>query len=382
MDDESAKKLINVSYKDGAIGAAEETGVELLDFASIESKCIRWLWPGWLARGKLHVIAGAPGTGKTTIALSIAAAISAGSAFPDGRTTTPGKVIIWSGEDDPSDTLKPRLIAADADINQIVSVGPVTEYDPDRRANCTYPFDPARDIDALTKVLAPMDDLALIIIDPLVAAVGGDSNKNAEVRRGLMPLVNLAEAKNAALLGVSHYTKGTQGRDPLERVTGSLAFGAAARLVFGTVKQRQPEGEEPRARFLLARVKSNIGPDGGGFEYEFEQREIEPHILANRIKWGAAIDGDARAMIAEAEADPDDSRQDAVSWLREYLRDGRKNPKNVYNDGKAAEGYKEHQLDRAKKKLKVKSGRDGMNGPWYWELPETDSPREGPDVPF
>jgi len=84
-----------------------------------------------------------------------------------------------------------------------------------------------------------MDDLALIIIDSIVAAVGGDSNKNAEVQRGLMPLIKLAEAKNAALLGVSHYSKGTQGRDPLERVTGSLAFGAAARLVFGTVKQRQ-----------------------------------------------------------------------------------------------------------------------------------------------
>lgn len=380
MDDATAKSLINVAYKNGEAGTAEKIGVELLDFASIKSTAIRWLWPYWLARGKLHVIAGAPGTGKTTIALSIAAAISAGSPFPDGHKTTPGKIIIWSGEDDPADTLKPRLIAAEADINQIVSVGPVTEYDPDRRANCTYPFDPARDVDALTKMLAPIEDLALIIIDPIVAAVGGDSNKNAEVRRGLLPLVKLAEAKNAALLGVSHYSKGTQGRDPLERVTGSLAFGAAARLVFGTVKQRQPDGEEPRARFVLARLKSNIGPDGGGFEYEFEQREIEPHILANRIKWGAAIDGDARAMIADAEADPDDGEPGAANWLREYLRDGRKNAKAVYGDGDRA-GYSKNQLKRAMKGARVKSEKDGMDGGWYWHLRDSEE-REGRDVPF
>jgi putative DNA primase/helicase len=380
VNNENAAKAAAALWKNGEAGAAEKTGVELLDFASIESKAIRWLWPGWLARGKFHVIAGAPGTGKTTIALSIAAAISAGTPFPDGHKTAPGKVFIWSGEDDPADTLKPRLIAAGADINKLGYVGPVTEYDPERKANCTFPFDPARDVPALEAKLAHLDDVALIVIDPIVAAVSGDSNKNAEVRRGLMPLIKLAEAKNAALLGVSHYSKGTQGRDPLERVTGSLAFGAAARLVFATVKQRQLEGETG-ARFLLARVKSNIGPDGGGFEYEFEQREIEPHILANCIKWGNAISGDPRAMIADAEADPDDNEQDAMSFLRQYLGDGRKEVKDVMREGRAA-GYSPDQLKRAKKNLQVKSEKDGMDGGWYWRLRDSEAPREGPDVPF
>jgi hypothetical protein len=381
VNDKNAAALIKLKYEDGDIGAAVETGVKLLSADEIESKPIRWLMLGWLARGKLHILAGSPGTGKTTIALSLAACISAGLTFPNGQKAVPGKVVIWSGEDDPGDTLKPRLIAAGADLSQIQFVGPVIDYSEDKKANCAFPFDPARDVEKLAVALAAMDDLAMIIIDPIVSAVSGDSHKNAETRRSLAPLVELAAKKDAVLLGITHLTKGTQGREPLERVTGSLAFGAMARLVFGTVKQRQPEGEETEPQFTLARLKSNIGKDGGGFKYQFEQVETEGRITANRINWGEAVEGDPRAMIAAAEADPDDEAEGVVNFLRQYLSDGRREANDVYREG-IKEGYSRDQLKRAKDKAHVKSEKDST-GPWYWQLRGSVAPpKEGKDVPF
>lgn len=381
--DENAAAVIAAAYKDGEAGAEDKPRVILQNAADIKPEPIQWLWLDWLARRKLHILAGSPGTGKTTIALSWAATISAGGKFPDGREATPGKVLMWSGEDDPRDTLIPRLMAAKADLSKIEFVGPVVEYDMDQQKNVVVPFDPARDIEKLATAVATIDDLALIVIDPIVSAVIGDSHNNGDVRRGLMPLGKLAEARNAALLGITHYTKGTQGRDPLERVTGSLAFGAAARFVFGTAKQRQPEGEDAETRFIMARVKSSIGQDGGGFEYQFEQVEIDPRIPANRIKWGEAISGDPRALIADAEADPDDDEQDAVSWLRDYMSDGSKAATDMYRDGRA-QGYSKDQVKRAKKKLHLKKEKEkgSMTGGWRWELPGAGVPREGKDVPF
>jgi len=75
----------------------------------LEIHPVRWLWPGWLAAGKLHILGGAPGTGKTTLTLAMAATVTTGGAWPDGATSPCGNVVVWSGEDDPADTLKPRL---------------------------------------------------------------------------------------------------------------------------------------------------------------------------------------------------------------------------------------------------------------------------------
>ena len=89
--------------------------VVLTNGADLTPEPVIWLWPYWLARGKLHLLAGAPGQGKTTIALAMAATVSIGGRWPDGSRCEPGNVLIWSGEDDPADTLLPRLIASGAD---------------------------------------------------------------------------------------------------------------------------------------------------------------------------------------------------------------------------------------------------------------------------
>src|SRR5262245_26445054 len=93
--------------------------VDLIRATSIEPTPITWLWGGWLSRGKVHVLAGPPGVGKTTVAMALAAAISAGGNWPDGTRADPGHVLIWSGEDDPGDTLIPRLVVNGADLSAI-----------------------------------------------------------------------------------------------------------------------------------------------------------------------------------------------------------------------------------------------------------------------
>lgn len=338
--------------------SAKASIVELLPADMLKPEPIRWLWPGWLARGKLHVLAGAPGTGKTTLAMSLAATVSSGGRFPDGVLAKKGRVIIWSGEDDPTDTLLPRLIVAGVDRSYVQFVGEVKDQR-GRRA-----FDPA--IDVATLEAAAPSDVALIIVDPLVSAVAGDSHKNAEVRRSLAPLVDLATKLDAALLGITHYSKGTQGRDPLERVSGSLAFGALARIVFGTAQQG--EDDAVLRRMVVARAKSNIGPDGDGFLYGFEQVEVDKEISASRIVWDGMLHGTARDLLAEPETDESgNGPQGVVDFLRDLLARGPMIVDEVKRQGSAA-GFSFRALQRALKRAGFKSKRQGFGKPALWSL--------------
>lgn len=340
--------------------------------SDISPEPIKWFWPGWLAAGKLHVLAGAPGTGKSTVAFSIAAAVSAGGAFPDGFRAAPGDVLIWSGEDDARDTIVPRFMAAGADLSRIHIVRGV--IDGERR-----PFDPATDAPLLAEAAARLGNIALVIVDPLVSAVAGDSHKNAETRRGLQPLVDLGQQLAAVVLGITHYTKATNGRDPVERVTGSLAFGALARIVLGTARQ-QANGKSAPRHYTLARAKSNIGPDGGGFAYGIESTTLAGGICTSRIAWGEALAGTARELLTEAEPDREgDGASDAANFLCDLLHDGPLPAKSIFAEAAAA-GYSRDQMHRAKKKLGVAATKTGMAGGWVWRLraPE-DSPEDGED---
>lgn len=343
--------------------------VELIGADQLKPEAIRWLWPGWLARGKLHVLAGAPGTGKTTLAMAMAAAVSASTALPSGWKPRRGSVLIWSGEDDPADTLVPRLIAAGADRSRIHFVRDTIDEDDYRR-----PFDPSRDVDMLAIAALGIKDIALIVVDPLVSAIGGDSHKNAEVRRGLAPLVGLAARLDAALLGITHYSKGTGGREPLERVSGSLAFGALARVVMGTVRQK--EGEDSTQNMVLARAKSNIGPDGGGYAYAFEQIELAGYdgLIASRIVWGSELQGTARELLAEPEETREDreapARDGAKEFLLELLQEGPVATEEIKAEGKDA-GFTFATLRRAKDVIGAKARKNGFeDSRWFWSLPD------------
>ena len=167
------------------------------------------------------------------------------------------------------------------------------------------PFDPATGMPDLVKAARKLPDLKLVILDPVVAAVSGDSHKNTETRRGLQPVVDLADQLDCAVLGITHLSKNTGGREPLERVAGSIAFGAVARVVLATVKPADTEA--PRR---LVRAKSNLGPDTGGFEYTLFGAPVPgQEFNAQRVEWGEVLEGSARELMAVEQ--PDDR---AMPW--------------------------------------------------------------------
>jgi putative DNA primase/helicase len=228
------------------------------------------------------------------------------------------------------------------------------------------PFDPAIDTPLLALALSRLPTPpAMLIVDPIVSAVAGDSHKNSETRRSLQPLVDLGERIGCAILGISHFSKGTSGRDPVERVTGSLAFGALARAVMAAVKTRAQDGT-PGPR-LFARAKSNLGPDGGGFHYSLEQVALpdSPGVYASRVLWGDPVEGEASALLAAAEADTDaDERAvlaDAESWLVATLAEagGSMDRREIMGAAKRAH-FPERTVYRARDKSGVQARTAGF----------------------
>lgn len=339
------------------------TEVVLTNGADLRPEPVKWLWPSWLALGKLHILAGAPGQGKTTIALACAATVTGGGRWPDGGPCEPGNVLIWSAEDDPADTLLPRLLASGADRSRCYFVSG-TRIDGE-----VQPFDPARDMRALKTRAQVIGNIRLLIVDPVVSAVSGDSHKNTEVRRALQPLVDLAAALDVAVLGISHFSKGGAGGDPATRVVGSVAFSAVARVVLVAAKVKGQDGDTERR--ILARGKSNIGPDGGGYEYRIEQGEPLPGISASYVTWGNRVEGSARDLLAEPDAvgsseEPATAQTEAEEFLITLLREGPSPTKYVEEQAREA-GISWRTVRRASDALGIRKRK--LNGAWYWERP-------------
>jgi putative DNA primase/helicase len=358
--------------KPGASANPSTPGDVLLVRASdVKLKKYDWLWNSYLVRGKFHVVAGAPSGGKTTLMLKLCAIVSSGGTWPDGTQAKAGKVLIWSSEDDVDDTLAPRLKAMGANLSNVRFLkGIVDPITATRRS-----FDPATDMPALQRAVQRIGDVSMILIDPVVSFVTGDSHKNAEVRRGLQPLVDLAQECGAALIGISHFTKGTSGRDPVERVTGSLAFGALARVVFAVAKRVDEESHETERIFV--RAKSNIGPSDGGFKFTIDQVHLPApdDMDATAVTWGESLEGTARDLLKEAEGAGESSKtEDAAELIQETMR--AKGGEVSANDLRAAlkaagigrdSGYRA--INELLEQHRIARVRYVENGPWTYIFP-------------
>lgn len=346
----------------------QQRTVELIRCDTVEIQPIDWVWEGFIASRCFTILAGPEGCGKTQISLSLAATLTVGGLWPDGARATPGAVVFWSGEDDLSYTLKPRLLAAGGNEDRLHFVG-CTVQGSRRRA-----FNPSIDTDPLRDAIEAIGGCRLIVVDPIVCAVSGDSNSNGDVRRGLQPLIELAADLNAGLLGITHLSKGTEGRRPVERVTGSLAYTAQARTVL--MAALDPNDLDGKRRFFV-RAKSNLGPDSGGFEYQVENVQIAATergpVQATRVLWGSAVDGRAEDLMASIESDRTREGLNACDqWLVSYLEDrGGSAPQREVLEVGQQQGFSERTIYRARSRQGVVQKAQGF-GPEktsYWSLP-------------
>jgi putative DNA primase/helicase len=334
-------------------------GVQLRPFNTIRTEEIDWLWYEWLARGKLHTLAGPKATLKSTLSLDFAATITKRNGrWPDRtRNLEPLDVLIWSSEDGVADTIKPRLQVAGADLTRVHFVGDTN------KKNDIRPFDPAQDMRELKQAADRLGrPIGMLIVDPIVSAIAGDGHMNNEVRRGLQPLVDFAEEFHCAVLGITHFSKNTRGHAVLDRVTGSLAFTAVARVVLAVAKMKEPD-EYGRDR-VCVRAASNIGPDGGGFYYEPEQRPTgRSDQTAQGVKYRGLIEGNAQAILASAESE----EVKPSVWLEQLLEAGPMLADDVFTAAKHR-GFTPTQMKNAASYLHVKREKDGLQGGWKWTL--------------
>jgi putative DNA primase/helicase len=339
-------------------GAHADPAIRLLRGDAVVLEPVRWLWPGYLPAGMLTLLGGAPGCGKTTIALSLAATVTRAGVWPDGAPCDgAGDVVVWSGED-PHSVAAARLAAAGADMSRVHFVDGVIGASTDA-------FDPGRDMALLAATAERLAAPRLLILDPIVSAVAGDGHKSNDVRRSLQPVVDLGSRLGCAVLGITHFSKGTSGRDPVERITGSLAFAALARLVLVAAKGNAG-GEESRA---LVRAKSNIGPDDGGFGYELERVEVVPGVVGQRPRWLSPLFGAAREILAGLEGDEqeDAPRSDVEAFVRGCLADGPIRAKQFQADSEGA-GYGWRTVQRVARRMGAEARKESLRGGWSWVL--------------
>jgi hypothetical protein len=337
--------------------------------SDIQAKPICWLWPGRIARGKLTIIAGNPGLGKSQITASIAAIVTTGGLWPvDRARCAAGDVIFLTAEDDPADTLRPRLEAAGADVRRVHVVdGVIVGYRGDgAREDRTFCI--GSDLRALETKLAELDGAAAVVIDPISAYLGKtDSHNNSEVRGVLAPLSELAARHNTAVVGVSHLTKAA-GAQALMRVTGSLAFVAAARAAYLVTVD-----PNDKARRLFLPMKNNLWPDTSGLAFRIEGATVQSSagpLPTSLVAWEPEpVSVTADEIIAQA-ANPEEASalNEAADWLWDLLDGGPLLAKDVATQAKGA-GIAKSTLRRAADKLQIDRAKAGYQGAWMWSLP-------------
>jgi hypothetical protein len=325
--------------------------------STVRALSVAWLWPARIPLAKLTILDGDPGLGKSVLTADLAARVSRGMAMPDGATGAVGDaagVVLLSAEDGLEDTIVPRLDAAGADRSRIVAITTVPAQDGSGQRAPVLPLDVPYIRAAVGRVGA-----ALIIVDPLMAYLAPDVNahRDADVRRALVPLVQLAEHTGAAVLVVRHLNKGN-APNPLYRGGGSIGIIGAARS--GLLVARDPDNADRR---VLASTKCNLArlPPALGFALDSAPSG------ALRIGWTGASSHTAETLLAAPRDDGDRGElQGAVDVLREILADGPMPAADVQAEARRA-GVSAATLRRAKDGLRVVSRKTG--GTWTWYLP-------------
>jgi putative DNA primase/helicase len=352
------------SVKAGMTGSQELLNVTVVE--DVQSEAVSWMWPGRLARGHVTLMAGAPGDGKSQISCDVTSRITTGEVWPDGGRAPIGSVIMLSAEDSVKDVIRPRLEAAGADLKRVHVINAVLSKDGKQRT-----FDLQIDLAELRRLVAKIGDVVLVILDPITSYMGSkiDSHRTTDVRSVLEPLSRFAEETGVAVLAISHPPKAAQVK-AINSVTGSLAFVAAARMVFVTATE-----PETKRRLLLS-VKSNLGSPAPGLAYSMEQRTISKGIIGSRIRWDSApVKITADDALRLSNSDGGRKVADAKAMILKALLGGTMSAEEL-DDVAEGEDISVVTMRRARTELrkagKIAKAKTGFEGGWEWSICEDD----------
>lgn len=314
--------------------------LKIINMDEVAVEKVEWLWYPYISYGKITIIHGDGGEGKTTLILQLAALLSRGEKLPcDDTEREPIKVIYQTAEDGLGDTIKPRLLSGNADCTQIKVID-------ESEAALTM-------LDERVEQAIAETGARVIILDPMQAYIGAkvDMNRVNEVRNILSQFGRIAEKYRCAIILVGHLNK-AQGNKSTYRGLGSIDFQATARsvLVVGRVK------DKPEIR-VAAHQKSSLAPEGKPIAFELSAE--------NGFRWlghyDISIDDLLCGVSREKKSDI------AERLIADCLSDG-KYPQQTLLQKAQAMGISKRVLDGAKKNLNVRSVKEGSG--WYWELPE------------
>ncbi len=328
--------------------------------SQVEPRQLAWLWPGRLPAGKLVTFAGPGGTGKTFALLDISARITRGADWPDGQPGgDPKSVLFISSEDDPADTLVPRLIEVEADLQRVGFL--VAEV------NASWCL---QRMDTLRRAIAELGDVGMIVIDPPTSYLGGaDDHKNSELRQVLHPLSLLAGEIGCTIVLNTHVNKGTSSDlSAAGRIMGSVAWVNAVRAVYLLVRDPDDSSGERR---LFAQVKCNLAKEPSTLAYR-----IVPSGAMARVEWLGVVNTTADQAVGNR---PAQRRQHkAREWLIEQFRKKRRWLANDLFDAARKAGISRNAVYEAVKGLSPPPIRQPVDEPdsagkltrcWIWTVP-------------
>lgn len=307
-------------------------------YSSVVSKEVEWLWYPYIPYGRITVIQGDPGEGKTTFVLGLAARLSMGQALPECENALPPQNVIYqSTEDGVADTVKPRLIAAGADCSRIAFID-----------DTAYPL--TLDDERLEHAICECN-ARLLVLDPLQAFIGADSDMHrANDMRPLMhKLSEIAERTRCAVVIIGHMNKAT-GSKGLYRSLGSIDITAVARsvLLIGRIK------DEPLIR-VMTPIKSNLAPEGRSVAFEIMQD--------GNTRWIGYYDISADDLLSGGNQTDDSKLEQARALLREAIANKAISCVEGYSLCKR-NGIGKRTTETAKRLENIKSIR--MPDGWYW----------------
>jgi len=341
--------------------------VKLTPASSIKVRPVRWLWDGRVALGTLALLGGREGIGKSTIGYTLAGDIARGR-LPGVHAGTARSVIVCATEDSWEHTIKPRLMAADADCDLVYRVDVATPEGVD--TSLSLP----KDLVGLEQRVREVN-AALILLDPLMSRLDAtlDTHRDAEVRLALEPLVRVADNTQAAIVGLIHVNK-SQSTDPLTLLMASRAFAAVARAVLFVMTD--PDDESTR---LLGQPKNNLGrTDLPTLTFRIEGAHVadtdEGAVWTGHVVW----QGDRAETIREVLESAGEGTEartatgEAADWLTDWLTSvgGTDESARIKEAGRKA-GHSQSSLKRARTRIGATTDSHGFPRQTYWTLPGT-----------